>query len=119
MAQTSHLNMNYEMRKYKMIKFLAYFHRYGWIVTMLLCMKFVNPYLVVGVFCLAFSVWSLIGYKLKWKHIYCSYQNASHKKMTPESVDWTNIRKSDTIGIPVIFLIISLIMFFCFGLFLY
>lgn len=100
-----------------MIKFLAYFHRYGWIITMFFCMKFVNPYLAGGVFCLVFSVWSLIGYKLKWKHIYCSYQNASHKRMTPELVDWNNIRKSDTIGIPVIFLIISLILLVYFGLY--
>ena len=59
--------------------------------------------------CIGFSIWSLIGYKCKWRHIYCSYQNAYHEKMTPHSIRWHKIRKSDALGVPLIFLVFGII----------
>lgn len=93
-----------------MIKFLALLHRYGWIAIMLLFMNFFNPILVGGVFCFCFSLWSLIGYALKWKHIYCSYQNAYHKEMTPNIIVWSKIKKFDAIGIPMLFMTVSIVL---------
>ena len=74
-----------------MVILLALFHRYGWIVAMIIVMNFGNPLLIGSVFLLIFSIWSIIGYVFKWNHIFCSYQNAYHKKMTPNTVNWNNL----------------------------
>ena len=92
------------------IKVLACLHRYGWIAAMLGC-TWIWPeekFLVFGMSFIAFSVWSYVGYKYKWKHIYCSYQNAYHQKMTPHAIHWQQFRKSDVYGVPLIFFIFGL-----------
>ena len=61
----------------------------------------------MGGLSIAFSIWSFIGYKLKWKHIYCSFQNAYHKKMTPNKIRWDQIRKTDAYGMPMVFLVLG------------
>lgn len=88
---------------------LAYFHRYGWLVAMMGCIALWPLYMlyIMGVSMIVFSIWSLVGYRRKWRHIYCSYQNAYHKEMTPHSVRWHQIKKSDAYGIPLIFLIMG------------
>lgn len=91
---------------------LAYFHRYGWIATMMVCIA-IWPDLMLHILCagcLIFSIWSFIGYKRKWKHIYCSFQNASHKKMTPHSIHWHEIKKSEAYGIPLFFFVYGLVL---------
>ena len=89
---------------------LAYFHRYGWIATMMVCMAIWPEQLlcIICTGCIAFSLWSFIGYKCQWRHIYCSYQNAYHQEMTPHSVRWHQVKKSDAYGVPLMFLIIGL-----------
>ena len=95
----------------KRIIALAYFHRYGLIAVLLLCSaiwgKLIFHFLCAE--CLIFSAWSYIGYKRKWKHIYCSFQDAYHQKMTPNNIQWHKIKKSDAYGIPIIFLILGLL----------
>ena len=89
---------------------LAFFHRYGWIAVMLLFAGVFKDYFIyiVSSCFIIFSVWTFIGYKCKWKHIFCSYQNAYHRKMTPGSIDWDWIDKKDAYGIPLIFLVLAL-----------
>ena len=89
---------------------LAYFHRYGWIATMLVCVAIWHEHMmcIFSFSCLLFSVWSFVGYKNKWKHIYCSYQNAYHQTMTPYNIQWSKMEKSDVYGVPLIFLILGL-----------
>ncbi len=96
--------------KEKRIIALAYFHRYGWIAAMMLCIAICpeQMFCIFSVACLSFSVWSFIGYKKKGKHIYCSFQNAYHQKMTPNNIQWHKIKKSDAYGVPLVFLIIGL-----------
>lgn len=96
--------------KEKVIIALAYFHRYGWIVAMMICIVvwLQQSIYIFSVGCTAYSFWSLIGYKNKWKHIYCSYQDAYHQKMTPNSSQWHKIKKRDAYGIPLMFFIIGL-----------
>ena len=65
---------------------------------------------ILGIGFIGFSIWSLIGYKRKWRHIYCSYQNAYREEMTPHSIQWHKIKKSDAIGGPVIFLAMGIIL---------
>ncbi|MBQ8791511.1 MAG: hypothetical protein IJZ51_09385 [Ruminiclostridium sp.] len=101
-----------------MVILLALFHRYGWIIAMLLCITFlpVNKFYTAGAFLLIYSIWSFVGYKCRWKHIYCSYQNAYrkqnayHKKMTPDSINWNQIKKRDAYIVPLIFLIFGLMI---------
>ncbi len=90
------------------IKAFAYFHRYGWIVVMLLCVTITKSLYTAGSIVIVFSIWTLLGYLLKWKHIFCSFQNAYHMSMTPNKINWSNIRKSDAYGIPAIFFILGL-----------
>lgn len=89
---------------------LAFFHRYGWITVMLIGIAIwpENMIHILAVSSLAFSLWSFVGYKKKWKHIYCSYQDAYHQKMTPNSIQWHKIKKSDAYGVPLIFLLFAL-----------
>lgn len=99
-----------------MVILLALFHRYGWIVAMIIVMNFGNPLLIGSVFLLIFSIWSIIGYVFKWNHIFCSYQNAYHKKMTPNTVNWSKVKKRDAIGMPTWILVTSIVLFFLYML---
>ena len=96
--------------KEKRIIALAYFHRYGWIAAMLVCMAIWKNrmVLILCLGCLSFALWSFVGYKRKWRHIYCSFQNAYHQKMTPYNIQWNEIKKSDAYGMPLIFLVLGL-----------
>ena len=59
--------------------------------------------LTLGIAVLTYAVYELVGYLCRWRHIFCSYQNAYHAPMTPEDVDWEWVNKSDAYGIPAIF----------------
>ena len=95
-----------------MIIFLAYMHRYGWIAAMVGCIA-IWPEYIFHIVCASFlmiAAWSFIGYKRKWRHIYCSYQNAGHQKMTPHVVLWSKIKKSEAYGDPLICFVLGLAM---------
>lgn len=83
------------------IIFLAYFHRY--ICPLLILVSCIWGLLAAGIAAVFYAVYSLAGYMLRWKHIYCSYQNAYHQKMTPDHVGWSKVRKRDAYGVPAIF----------------
>ncbi len=86
---------------------LAYFHRYGLLLLiLLLALCFAGtkggPLLGMGIGMIIDSVYSFVGYVLRWKHIYCSYQNACRLKMTPNHINWSIIKKFDAYGTPII-----------------
>lgn len=85
---------------------LAYLHRYGILFALILFLHSMK-FLFVG--CIVYAAWSFVGYTCGWKHIFCSYQNAYHQKMTPDSIKWSSIKKSDAYGIPLIFLILGVL----------
>jgi ribose/xylose/arabinose/galactoside ABC-type transport system permease subunit len=89
---------------------LALLHRCGWFGVMLLMVGVFNDYVthVLTGGSLIYSVWTFVGYKCKWKHIFCSYQDAYHCKMTPGAIDWDWIEKKDAYGVPLIFLVMAL-----------
>ena len=95
-----------------MVIFLAYMHRYGWIAAMVICIALWPEYIfhILCASCLLVSAWSLVGYKRRWRHIYCSYQNAGHQKMTPRVIVWSKISKSEAYGAPLVFLVVGLVM---------
>ena len=91
---------------------LAYLHRYGWITAMLVCIAIWLEQMmyILSAGCIVFSMWSFIGYKCKWKHIYCSFQDAYHQEMTPKNIHWYKVKKRDAYGIPLIFFILGLVL---------
>ena len=90
------------------VKTLALWVRYGWPIAMLALTCVLESPLFLGINLCAFALYLFIGYKLKWKHIYCSYQDAYHQKMTPNRMKWSMIRKSDAYGIPAFFCIMGI-----------
>lgn len=96
---------------YSGVIFLAYMHRYGWIIPVLVICFFVGVPITLGVFCFLYSLWSFFGYIFRWKHIYCSYQELCHCKMTPYKIDWSTMRKIDAYGFPIMFMICAIGMF--------
>lgn len=100
----------------KRIIFLAYVHRYLFPVLIVLPpLAFGRQYtlLAMGIGCILFAAYTLIGYLLHWKHLFCSYQNACHKQMTPDRINWNQTKKADAYGMPVIFGVMGLAMLLC------
>ena len=84
---------------------LAYVHRYLYPLLIIVIPIFLSnqySFLCMGILLLSYAAYDLVGYLCKWKHIFCSYQNAYHQEMTPNIIDWSKIKKSDAYGIPVI-----------------
>jgi hypothetical protein len=98
------------VRKEDFIVPLAYFHRYGFLVPLAFgALLFSRRLLVMAIGFLLYAAWTFIGYKCRWKHIFCSYQNAYHSKMTPNKIDWSKISKSDAYGVPIVLTVIGTI----------
>ncbi len=100
-----------------MIISLAYAHRY--IYPILICAVPIllgGEYmlLAMGVGCILFSAYNLLGYICRWKHIYCSFQSMYHERMTPNDIRWHKIKKSDIYGESAIFGIFGIgVVIFC------
>ena len=90
------------------ITLLAYFHRYGWWVLLVLVTFFTKNLYVLSIGLIIFAIWSFLGYIFQWKHIFCSYQNAYRKQMTPDNIQWVSIKKSDALGVPLIFFVMGI-----------
>jgi hypothetical protein len=93
----------------KKIIALAYFHRYGWIALLFACVAIYPKtiFLTWSFGFIAYAIWSYVGYKLRWKHIFCSYQNAYRLSMTPDNIRWGWVKKSDAYGVTIIFFVIG------------
>lgn len=92
---------------------LAYANRYLYpllILLILLFGKLKSNYIPASISILVFSAYELIGYLCKWKHIFCSFQNAYHQKMTPDSIDWEKVSKIDAYGCPCIFAVLGILL---------
>lgn len=97
------------------VKVLAHLHRFALIGMVFLTLGAVYLFgltkkqcmLLMGAGSLLYAAWSLIGYLLRWKHIFCSYQDANHQKMTPDGVNWSKVKPTDAYGLPAIFFVIG------------
>ena len=95
----------------KKIIALTYLHRYGWTLS-ILAGSFLQPAIqrwAQAICFLGYAIWSFVGYKCKWTHIYFSYQNESNLKMSPNSICWENIKNVVAYGVPVLYLILALV----------
>ena len=100
------------VRKEDFIVPLAYCHRYVFLIAIVFgALLFPMRLLAMSIGCLIYAIWTFVGYKCRWKHIFCSYQNAYHSKMTPQKIDWERISKSDAYGVPIVFAVMSLVGF--------
>ena len=99
---------------------LAYAHRYVYPILIPLVALSVpeRSVLYFGIGLLLLAVYDFIGYQLRWKHIFCSYQSSCHKKMTPDHINWNSFKKADAYGIPIICGVLGLSMIFCHFFFL-
>jgi hypothetical protein len=98
----------------KKIILLAYLHRYGWTLPILLG-SFLPPAIKGWTYVFGFlgcAIWSFVGYKCKWTHIYYSYQNTTNLKMTSNSICWDKITNVNAYGLPVLYLILALVCVF-------
>ena len=86
----------------KLVMALAYVHRYG-LIAALIIVRRVNNLKLLGIILLVYAGWTLTGYLLKWEHIYCSWQNAYHEKMTPGNTNWRHIDKKDVWCVSFLF----------------
>ena len=99
---------------------LAYLHRYGWLLGTVACGAVFSRvrYLIFCIGLLLYAIWSFVGYKLRWKHIFCSYQSlyrraAIRNPMTPNNIRWGWVSKFNAYGVPIIFLIFGVACFVC------
>lgn len=103
-------NLEGEIMKYRRrntaIMIAAYTHRYIFPICAVvapLCWAKTSFFLGFGASFSFLALYDIIGYQLRWKHIYCSYQNAHRQKMTPDHIIWSNIKKSDVYGGAAVF----------------
>ena len=105
-----------EKTQNRIVVALAYAHRYVYPICIMvfpLKMGGQNAFLLIGVGFVLYAAYSLIGYRLRWKHICCSYQNAYRKEMTPNKINWSKIKKTDAYGVPAIFAVIGVGIILC------
>jgi len=74
--------------------------------------KATSNFVPTGISILVFASYQFIGYLCRWKHIFCSFQNAYHQKMTPNQIDWDIISKADAYCIPWFFAIFGILFLF-------
>lgn len=81
-------------RKERNIIYLAYFFRYGYLASMALILwrlaaidvpANIQEYVFFSM-SVIFGIYSLIGLRFRFKHVYCAMQNAYHQKMTPNNI---------------------------------
>lgn len=69
-----------------------------------------NTLLCMGIGFVAFALYTLIGYKCQWKHIYLAFQEMQKQKMTPNKIQWNTIEPSKVLKFPVCFGILGVVM---------
>ena len=103
-------------RRAKRVLILADFLRYGLPISAFVIALIIGKttgsgragLIALGAGCVLMGLYELLGYLLKWKHVYCAYQNAYHQDMTPDMVNWRKVRKSDAYGVPIIFIVLGI-----------
>lgn len=92
------------------VKTLALWVRYGWPIAMLALTCVLESPLFLGINLCAFALYLFIGYKRRWIHIYCANQEAGRQRMTPNCVDWSQVRKVDAYGVPIAFGLFGIVL---------
>ena len=98
----------------KRIKALAYLHCAFPILGSLISVLLPGvTFYSFGMTFLISSIWTFIGYKRRWKHIFCSLQIMSsdpYAKMTPNSIRWGWLEKRNVYGMVILEAVCGLAM---------
>ena len=103
---------------------LAYAHHYIYLILIVgipLLIGGENLVLGMGLGFLFYAVYTFVGYKLRWKHIYCSF-SIPHRapkgwKMKTNNCNWKSINKVDAYGVPILFGLFGVVCLVCHFLF--
>ena len=88
---------------------LAYAHLYIYLPLIVFVSLIVggdNMFLGMGLGFLSFAIYTLVGYNLRGKHIYCSFsipRRTRGWKMKTNNYNWKSISKADVYGVSIIF----------------
>jgi hypothetical protein len=87
---------------------LAYAHHYIYLLLIVFVPLLIggdNLFLSMGLGFLLYAAYSLIGYKLHWKHIYCSFSIPRRAprgwKMKTNHYNWKSISKVDVYAVVI------------------
>lgn len=67
-------------------------------------------FIYIGIGFLAYAAYLLVGYLMKWTHIYCYFQNIDRQPMTPDNVDWSTLRPGDGCITPALNAVLGVIL---------
>ena len=104
--------------QHRVIILLAWCHRYVFLIAapllplLLTCSKS-DALAGMGVGMLCYGLYTLLGYLLRWKHIYCSFQDIAHMPMTPGRIRWHTLRKRDVYSVSALFIAFGLALILC------
>ena len=59
--------------------------------------------LCMGIGFVAFSLYTFVGYKCRWTHIYLAFQEMQKQKMTPGKIQWNTIEPMKVLKFPILF----------------
>lgn len=88
---------------------MAYLHHHVYMILLVgvsLLIGGSDCILSLGLGFLFYAVYTLVGYKLRWKHIYCSFSiphRARKWKMKTNNYNWKSISKVDVYGVSIMF----------------
>ena len=88
---------------------LAYLHHHFYLIFLVGISLLIGGdgcILSLGVGFLFYAVYTLAGYRLRWKHIYCSFsipQRTRGWKMKTNNYNWKSISKVEVYGVSCIF----------------
>ena len=108
--------LNRTQRRRLIIILLAYAHRYLFplLIVILPLHTGQATILTMGIGFWVKSIYDFLGYKLRWKHIFCSYQDTCRKEMTPDHINWSLMKKSDAYGMSIVSGVCGLLMIVCY-----
>ena len=113
------------MNKYtgrdRFVIFLAYAHRYLYPIALILASFSAGKGLalpVLGAGLILLALHDVLGYRLRWRHLFCSLQNAHYQPMTPRKINWKQFKSREVYGAAAVCGILGLVMILCHFLFL-
>ena len=112
MSKTKKTNRQAAPQKTDPAVHYANIYRYFFLPVLVLAALFWRgqTLLVMGTGFIAFALYTFIGYKCQWKHLYLAFQEMQRSKMTPNHIQWNTIESSKALKFPVLFGITGIVM---------
>lgn len=112
MSKTKKTNRQAAPQKTDPAVHYANIYRYFFLPVLVLAALFWRgqTLLVMGTGFIAFALYTFIGYKCQWKHLYLAFQEMQHSKMTPNHIQWNTIKTGTVLKFPILFGITGFVM---------